>query len=104
MEVGDEGGLTVPFLDPTNKTGMSKQNERRKERGGDLFIFDFHTKTFKARRENMCLAVSKASSFEAPSLSTEMLSEIRVHAQPLTRDVYFNLTHTFPSFSLQICL
>lgn len=52
----------------------------------------------------MQLAVLKAGSFEASSLSTEMLSEIRVHSRPLTRDVYFNLTHTFPSFSLQIRL
>lgn len=45
-----KGRLTFPFLDSTNKTGMSKQKERRKEGGKkNLFIFDFHTKAFKAR-------------------------------------------------------
>lgn len=52
----------------------------------------------------MHLAVFKASSFEASSPSTEMLSEIRVHAPFLTQGVYLNLTRTFPSFSLQIRL
>lgn len=58
---------------------MSKQKERRKEGGKkNLFIFDFHTKAFKARGGgDMRLAVFKASSFEASSLSTEMLSEIK---------------------------
>lgn len=50
-----KGRLTFPFLDSTNKTGMSKQKERRKEGGKkNLFIFDFHTKAFKARGGKIC--------------------------------------------------
>lgn len=91
MEVGDERLTLVsfPFLAPTNKTGMSKQKN---------FHFDFHTKAYKAT-ENTCLDGFKPSSFEPLSQSTEMLSEIKVHALPLMQDVYFFLTHVFFIFS-----
>lgn len=73
-----KGRLTFPFLDSTNKTGMSKQKERRKEGGKKTFSFLIFTQRHLRRGGgNMRLAVFKASSFEAPSLSTEMLSEIK---------------------------